>query len=102
MDNGAFHDTDARWFYISAPKPVIPGGLRHEGAFEAASDRAKTIGSNCEADPESTSAWVTVFENSCIQSFAGMDSGSACMAGTLKSQDTRQLKTCRNDHGRPE
>jgi len=86
----------------SGSQPVIPGGLQHDGVFEPASSRAKTTGPNSEADPESTLAWASVPENSCVKSFAGMDSGSACMAGTLNSHDTRQLEVCRNSPGRPE
>jgi len=41
---------------VSNPQPVIPGGHQRDGAFEPASDPAKTTGSNSEADPESTPA----------------------------------------------
>jgi len=78
---------------VSGPQPVIPGGLKHGGAYESASDPVKTMGPNSEADPESTPASASVPENSCLKSFADMDSGSACMTGTLKSQEPRQLKT---------
>jgi len=87
---------------VSGPQPVIPGGLQHDEAFEPASDPAKTTGSSSEADPESTPVWAMDPENLWVQSFAGMDSGSSCMAGTLNSQETRQLKACRKNPGRPE
>jgi len=62
----------------------------------------KTTGSSSDADPESTPAWASVPENSCVTSFSGMDSGSAYMACALNSQDAPQRKTSRKDPGRPE